>query len=684
MNYSELSKSALWNLIKEAKLTAITWQSTKSSMIDALKAMSTEGVNVDLSTYDSDTPKDLVETTEASDLWDAVFNEVFAQETVTEVVEIKPVIKTEKFAHKKPVVDESVNKDQQTVYFSWSYKDHELSGGWKSVIDASEVQSINSLINALNITLPNENQILVHGKTVSIKMHPGKAIKEAVNGANLIQVEKQPQKNNDYANRKRTKLSTNESPGKHSGETSVKASILFKAAQLIPARYFINGVANIDGIDTISINSRQVYPCSISAAIDESKPLEALVAVPDKILKRRKDIAQKKIQTRSLSNIRGKIHNGFSPVFEDSKSKLYCLQIDNQNRILLWSLPDTANYIVSTNDLINGRMLQDLGYIEKVEFQHEVWHNLTLDLIKGGVEARLERFNWIAEQVNKAVDIESYLANFKDTKGNSIQNLKIDNDLISGQLYGSELLLGKRKRIKNSIVLHPNHKATSAYVDVATTWIMSLGNQYQTQNTLKVNNVTSKVRVSDKANHQQKKHIRTKDDYKYLVKMLKRFTTEGIYADKDKTIKLGRLVLTDGSTVSDKNIEDIANTVLNRYPVDKKLATNFTPTHSNNADEWCISFLKLLKVYAGVEVAILNNGQLTMWNTGSEVLNDWCKRVYRYFKEYGINDNVLKILTIGDAIEKLKSAPNTRLRDILVNVPDSVVLNKGLTLTDYI
>lgn len=679
MNYSTMSKSALWQLIKEAKITTVNWQSTKAVMIEALTMG--EGDNGDLSTCASE-----VNTTNA--LWTEVFNDVFPENNTTEVVEVNESVqveiinKTEIVA--KPVVDESAYKEIQTNYFSWSYKDHELSGGWKAVKDSIDIQDINNLIDALNITLPNERQILVHGKTISIKMHPGKTIKEATNGANLVEVERQPQKNNDYANLKRTKLSTNDSPGKHSGETSVKASILFKAAKLIPARYYINGIANIDGIDTISINSRQVYPFSITSAIEETKPLNALVAVPDKILNRRKDIAQKKIQTRSLSNIRGKIHNGFSPVFEDSKSKLYCLQIDNQNRILLWSLPDNAQFNVTANDLVSGRMLQDLGYIEKVEFKHDIWHNLTLDLIKGGLEARKERFNWIAEQVNKAVDITAYLTNFKDKDGNSIQNLKITDTLISGKLYGSELLLGKKQRIKNSIVLHPNVKATGAYIDVATTWIMSLGNQYQTQDKLKVNNVTSKVRISDTANHQHKKHIRTKDDYKYLVKMLKRFTTEGIFADRDKTSKLGKLVLTDGSSLSDKGIEDITKTVLNRFPIDKKLATLFTPTHAVSPDEWCISFLKLLKVYAGVEVAILRNGQLTHWNSGNEILNDWCKRVYRYFKEYGISDNVLKVYTIGDALQKLKQAPSTRLRDILINVPNCVSLNKGLMLTDYI
>ena len=271
MNYSTLSKSALWNLVKEAKLTTVTWQSTKLQMIEALENIVVEGGNADLSTYDSEVN---TETTEVN-IWDDVFNEVYnnglrtlklkEERTDTGLLRVVPDTKVEVIKDTKPVIDESVNKDQQTVYFSWSYKDHELSGGWKSVIDASEIIDINSLIDALNLTLPNEQQILVHGKTISIKMHPGKAIKEAVNGANLIQVEKQHQKNNDYANRKRTKLSTNDSPGKHSGETSVKASILFKAAKLIPARYFINGAANIDGIDTISINSRQVYPFSISA-----------------------------------------------------------------------------------------------------------------------------------------------------------------------------------------------------------------------------------------------------------------------------------------------------------------------------------------------------------------------------------------------------------------------------------
>lgn len=690
MDYSTMSKSELWSLVKAAKVSGITWQSTKVQMIEALHKVDTHRGNTELSDGSGgDTVATVnLENKDANTLWDDVFNEVFTEplETVQLVPTINDVTNNPSNINQqvKPVIDELVTKETQTNYFSWSYKDHELSGGWKVVKNEKDIEDIVALIDALNATLPNERKILVHGKTVSIKMKPGKVIKEAVNGAKLVQVEKQPQKNNDYANRKRTKLSTNESPGKHNGETSVKSSILFKAAQLIPARYFVNGVANIDGIDTISVNNRQVYPYSISAAIEETKPLQALVAIPDKILKRRKEIAQKKVQTRSLSNIRGKIHNGFSPVFEDSKGKLYCLQIDNMNRILLWSLPGSANYIVSSNDLVSGRMMQDLGYIEKVEFTHEVWHNLTLDLIKGGLEARLERFNWLAEQVNKAVDVTAYLTNFKDAKGNGIQNLKITDTLISGQLYGSELLLGKRKRVKTSIVLHPNARATQAYIDVATTWIMSLGNQYQTQNTLKVNNVTSKIRVSDTSNHQHKKAIRTKDDLKYLVKMLKKFTSEGIYADRDKTIKLGKLVLTDGSDLSDKNIEDIAKAVLNSFPIDRKLATLFTPTHAINSDEWLTSFLKLIKVYAGSEVAILHNGSLTMWNTGNEVLHDWCKRVYRYFKEYGVTDNVLKVFTIGDAISKLQQSPNTVLRDILVNVPDSVELNKSLLLADVI
>ena len=39
MDYSSLSKSQLWSLVKEAQLTALTWQSTKQQMIDSLVAL---------------------------------------------------------------------------------------------------------------------------------------------------------------------------------------------------------------------------------------------------------------------------------------------------------------------------------------------------------------------------------------------------------------------------------------------------------------------------------------------------------------------------------------------------------------------------------------------------------------------------------------------------------------------
>ena len=639
----ELSKSELWKLVKAASLNidAMTWASTKEDMITALEAVEI--------------------VTETVDIFSSLCNEVF-----------EPIVKLNTVEIDNSTV-EIDNTETQTQYYSWIYKDHELSGGWKKVVEASEAEAITRLICKLNNTLVNEHQIKFHGKRVSIKMHPNKISTTGVNDQRLVRIEKALQKNNNYSNRRKTLMTTAESPGKNVGQSSVKESLLYRAAKLIPAPYI-----NIENIDTIAIGGCQVYPYSIVSAVDESEPVKALL--PDKILGRRKDMATLKVKPKAFTHIRGKIHNGFSPSFE-WKDKLFCFQIDNNNRLRLWSLV-SATSTVSASDLIKGQLLQDIGYIEKVEFCHEVWQNMTIDLTVGGKEARKYSFKKISDDLNKVTDIAHYLHNIHENgKKIEIENLKITDELISGRLYGSELLIGKRKRIKNSVVLHPTSTSTHIYIDLANTWLLSLN--YQTQHLLKLNHVTSRMRVSENQN-KEKINVRNKDDYKYIKKMLTKFTTDGIYKDREKTVLVGRLVLTDGNELTPLHIEKITTAVINNFPIDKQLATLFTPTHSSNPDEWVNVFLKILKVYAGVELAILFHGKLIKWNTGKELLHDWCKRVYRFFKEYGIDDNALACWTVGDSLARLNKATASPLINILKAPPECVYLNEGLMLKDYI
>ena len=646
----ELSKSELWKLVKEAALTELTWASSKQQMIDALEA---EVTNID----------------ETVDIFKDICNEVFS---IAETVEID---------NSTVEIDNSTVEIDNAEYYSWMYQDHELSGGWRKVVAASEIETINRLIKVLNTTLTNEQQIKNHGQTVSIKMRPNQITTTGINDQRLVRIEKSNQKNNNYSNRKRTLMSTGESPGKNVGQSSVKESLLFRPSKLIPAPYWIKDAYNIENIDTIAINDRQVYPYSIVSAVDESEPVKALT-LSDKILNRRKDIATLKVKPKAFTYIRGKIHNGFSPAFEWA-SKMYCFQIDNHNRIMLWQLHKSVEHNVSAADLIKGQKIQDVGYIEKKEFTHYLWQNMTIDLTVGGKEARKYSFKQIANDLNKVTDIAHYLHNIHENGIKiEIENLSITDELISGRLYGSELLIGKRKRIKNCVVLHPT-TCCLIYLDLAQTWLGSLGNNYQSQELLKLNHITSRMRVSENQN-KEKINVRNKDDIKYIKKMLTKFTEKGIYKDREKTVLLGRLVLTDGTDLTWSHIEKITAALVSNFPIDKKLATLLTPTHSSNPDEWVNVFLSLLKVYSGVELAILINGKLIKWNTGKELLHDWCKRVYRFFKEYGIDDKALACWTVGDSLARLNKATASPLINILKAPPECVHLNKQLMLKDYI
>jgi len=762
MDYSSLSKSQLWSLVKEAQLTALTWQSTKQQMIDSLVALEetennkaneyvviTPSLDGDFSVWNQITSgvipnSDTVEETK----------EQVTTPPVPEVeIEIKPPLDTTYFSDSNIVSSTSkyplltyilksvlaeyialaVYLYAETSYvaktllsiklvvtptklFAWYYIDHAVSGGYKPVTDKYDKRDLLELLETLNSILPDVKKFDYSRSVVSIKMKPKTIVVEGVNDQKIKRTEKQKQVNNGYGNRRKTIMDTTESPGRNVGQPSVKESVLFRAARFLSEPFIRDGKANVEGIDTISVNGIQVYPCSLISALPENHPAidklspQAIKFLFDhkktddpltdaqvaevKTYKRRKDIAQQKVSQRSFTHLRGKIHNGFSPSFKDG-DKTFCFELDKTNRVRLWSLPhgDVAGetpHNVSANDLVNGRLLQDVGYLEVLEFSHKQWRNLTLDMVRGGSEARLERFNWISEKLNLvSLDnvnaITTFLNELKtlDGKPLKIHDLKVSNELISGELYGSKLLIAKRDTVKHKVVLHPNAKCPERIVAVANTWVLSLpGNLLNSKFVLGLNNITTKTRISDCVKpNRNVKPISNKSDLKYITKMLTRFTGEGIFKDRDKTEYLGRLVLTDGESLTKKQITRIAQRVLDTYPPTEKLACLFTPTLLVSNDNYAVTLLKLLRTYGGVELAVLNNGNLTHYNDNTDKpFTQWCNSVYRYLMSYG---KAVTAITLNDAIQMLERSPFSEHKQILINgVPTKAKLNGGLMLKD--
>ena len=752
MNLSDI-KTEICQLLKVDKITAkeakqlnlisdVNWslKETWLNLLNALRATECNDVNLgEAETVESSKPVESSKIT--NDIEDSLLGFL---------IELKLVSFTNliAFNYKQQVVINHIlnliklQPKAPSNCYNWHYLEHIATGSYKQISSTQELNDLYKLIDTLNGILEPVKQIRFSKSVLKIQMKPKHITIEDVNGRILSRIEKQAQKNNDYGNIRHTIMSTKESPGRNVGQASVKESVLYKPAKLIAEPFIRNGKANINGILSISVNGHQVYPCSLVTYLDESNPAldllddatKELISSSNKLkvdeltpqqlaslktYKRRKEIASEKVKQYSFNHTRGKIHNGFSPAFE-TNGKKYCLEIDKTNRVRLWQLSNDASSTVSANELIKGRLVADIGYLEVKPYVVKQWINLTLDMIKGGSEARKETFNWIAQNLNHQIlpsdkHTFTYLQNLKDSKGNHliINNLKVINEVITGSLYDSELIIAKREVKRNKVVLHPTAKVLEQYLIIANIWVNSLPNNgYFTDrpNNLGLNNVNNRTRVgySTKEGKQQTS-ISPRKNKMYLIKMLRRFTDEGIYADKDKSQYLGKLVKTDGSSllgtkivtekeitfiqgkeviketktqvIDDSLIEKIVTRVLDTFPIDQNIATLFTPSHYQNKDEFVPAFLKLLKLYGQVELGILLNGKIQLGtdNNDTNFIN-WCKSLYSYLKS---NNKAVEVITVGDAIEMLQKSSYSKLKGLLLsNIPSTATLNPNVLLSD--
>jgi hypothetical protein len=533
-------------------------------------------------------------------------------------------------------------------------------------------------------------------------MKPRIIVEEDVNGRKLQRIDRSHQKNNLYANRNHTLMSTQEIAGRNIGEASVKASTLFQRSRYIAQPIEINGAWNFEGIDTIAVNGIQVYPVCISTAIDESSVPDN--QVPDVILKRRNMLAEKRVEARDFVYTRAKIDNGLSPSFKDG-NKLFCFQVDSNNRVSLWLLANDVGHTVSASDLVKGRKMYDVGYVEVTPYTSKEFVNVTMDMMRNGQEARLERFDWIRKQMNRQwlptdEAIRNFLTQLKNAKGEAlvITNLQVNNGVVTGELYGSKLIIRKREVTKHKVVFHPvgqsgykadkNIEAFKRVQACAQTWLFSLAASTLSDlrveqagikhrdDVLGLQNVRRNTRISNR-NDGSKLKVRHPKDRKYIVKLLTQFTNEGIYADRERTHYIGKLVKTNGEILSEKQIKDITEAVMNNYPPEQKIAPLFTPSHSNNVDEWQFMFLKLLKLYAGVTVSILRDGKLINHKSSNEVLEDYANGIYNYLLSMG---KEVDTLTLGDAVELLKNSPSSPYKEVLLKVPNVARLNSHMSL----
>lgn len=641
--------------------------------------------------------------------------------------------------YQQVVIDYLLNQvklyQEITNAYSWHYVDHEATGTFKQVKSGVELNQLTILINTLNSVLDTHKQIKFNKTSVlKIQMKPKNIVTTDVNGRKLNRTEKQQQQNNDYSNRRHTQMSTKESAGRNVGQASVKESVLFKPAKLLSEPFIRNGKANISGINTISVNGHQVYPCSLVNSLDESNPAINLLddttkelllhksheLTPEqsaniKIYNRRKDIADHKVKQYSFSHCRNKINNGFSPAFE-ANNKKYCFEIDSENRVKIWQLSKDTSYTVTPDDLIKGRLLCDVGYLEVKAYNVKQWVNLTLDIIKGGVDARLERFDYLAKQLNKQIlpndqVVFQFLSKLKDKNNNplQIQHLKVVDEVITGQLYNSELIIAKRDVHKHKVVLHPTVKVPEQFVTIANIWINSLPSGELFHKTNKPNNLGLNA-INNRTRKEIKKvglkPIQNSKDKKYLIKMLSKFTVDGIYSDKDKTEFLGKLVKTDGSSLIERKreiihyieivdnkeirktrlgayyddyslIERIVTRLLDTFPSTIKVATLMTPSHYPNSDEFSMFLLRLLKFYGQVELGILIDGriQLLTDNTDTIFIN-WCNGVHQYLKRQNV---AVEVITVDDAISMLKKYSYSKEKEMLLNnIPTKALNNKYL------
>lgn len=765
MNYNNLNKSQLWQLVKchenQAYMTGLTWQSPKSAMIACL-------IEADNSTTQ---PSSDLPSSDFS-LWDEVLNDVgiiidsvpptkdatvsptstkstFSQNQCDNktpldkvTLEYSPLPDTAKRStqYNPPKSEPLKNPDlpkrfvttnpssSNTRLYTWSYLDHEMSGRWNEVKSVETIEQYVEFLTELQ-KLDKDHSCYVavsfpvNNTVISVKMKPSIVTELGTNDQKLRRIEKKAQKNNDFGNRAKTKMSVTDTPGKHAGESAVHASVLFERARFIPSPIRKNdGSWNYENIDTVSINGTQVYPCSLVAAYSENEVTNSLV--PTKVLHRRNAAANKRVEGKAFYHARGKIQNGLSPSFKDG-NKTFCFQIDSNNRVSLWLLANDTQHIVSTNDLIKGRKLYDVGFLEVQPYQYTEWQNVTMDLVRGGVEARLERFSWIKDRLNKQYlesneAIHHYLSQLKnkDGEGIVITNLQVTDNRISGELYGSKLLIVKKQITKHKVVFHPVSKSSINFGDrykfnkavkvktveqsntetldkiiaMAQTWLFSLPSKLLSEmygerekapkhwDSVIGVNANNRPKISQQTTG-EKYRVRSEKDKKYLVKLLTQFCNDGIYSDKTRSVYLGKLVKTNGDTISSEQIDRIAQRVLDLYPVDQKIATLFTPSHANNLDEWKVSFLNLLKVYGQRELAILYEGKLQQYNTGNELLTDWCRGMTNYLKSMRV---AVDVLTIQDAIELLENAPTSPIKEILLKVPTVAQLNKSERLLSYV
>jgi hypothetical protein len=578
-----------------------------------------------------------------------------------------------------------------------------MSGSWKPLNDETEKNKYIEFLEALNKYLEanKAKTFLVHNCSVSIKMKPRIIVEEDVNGRKLNRIDRSHQKNNLYANRNRTLMSTQEIAGRNIGEASVKASTLFQRSRYIAQPIETSEGWNFEGIDTIAVNGHQVYPVSVSTAIDESSVPDS--QVPDAILKRRNMLAEKRVEARDFIHTRAKINNGLSPSFKDG-NKLFCFQVDSNNRVSLWLLANDAGHTVSASDLVKGRKMYDVGYVEVTPYTSKEFVNVTMDMMRNGQEARLERFDWIRKQMNRQwlptdEAIRNFLTQLKNAKGEAlvITNLQVNNGVVTGELYGSKLIIRKREVTKHKVVFHPvgqsgykadkNIEAFKRVQACAQTWLFSISPSTLTD--LKVEQAGIKhrdavlglqnvrTRRTSAANDNSKVTFRNYKDRKYIIKLLTQFTEQGIYSDRERSDYLGKLVKTDGSSLTKEQIGDIADAVMANYPPEQRLATLFTPSHSNNVDEWQFLFLKLLKLYAGVTVSILRDGKLINHKSSNEVLEDYANGIYNYL--LSMNKEV-DTLTLGDAVELLKNSPSSPYKEVLLKVPNVARLNSHMSL----
>jgi hypothetical protein len=366
-NYDFKTKSELWVLVKEAGITSVSWKSTKDEMIVAL----TENNKALEDAVDSEVLRQAVEEntgfSTVNDLanadfsvWSDIISDVVPNdvEEIKELVTIPPVSISETNLQAETPLDNTIISDSkisteidhtQVQFYNWHYIDHQMSGGFKPVTDETEIDNLVLLLDTLNSVLPEHKRFIYNKRIVSIKMKPKTITVEGVNDQKIKRTEKQKQTNNDYGNRRKTIMSTNESSGRNVGQPSVKESILFKAARFLSEPFIRNGKVNLEGIDTISVDKHQVYPVSLTTALPENHPALQLLSPETiavlfggnkieteltetqqseiKAYKRRKDIAQQKVSQRSFSHLRGKINNGFSPSFKDG-DKTFCFELD--------------------------------------------------------------------------------------------------------------------------------------------------------------------------------------------------------------------------------------------------------------------------------------------------------------------------------------------------------------------